>query len=101
MIVAAYMVAGSVVLILLGMLAAVGFDKGMRSRDFIVFEILVALIMLAILAAFLDRGVAQPADRRELMLISHAPLGEGVTPATTQWVQVMRSTTRGRGAGAS
>ena len=52
MIVAAYMVAGSVVLILLGMLAAVGFDKGMRSLDFIVFEILVALIMLAILAAF-------------------------------------------------
>ena len=30
----------------------VWFDKGVRSRDFIVSEILVALIMLAILAAF-------------------------------------------------
>ena len=52
MIVYAYMAAGLVVLILLVILAAVWFDKGMRSRDFIVFEILVALIMLAILAAF-------------------------------------------------
>ena len=52
MFVYAYIAAGLVVLILLVILAAVGLDKGMRSRDFFVFEILVALIMLAILAAF-------------------------------------------------
>jgi type II secretory pathway pseudopilin PulG len=52
MFVVAYIAAVLVVLILLVILAAVGFDKGMRSRDFIVFEILVALIMLAILATF-------------------------------------------------
>jgi len=52
MMVFAYIAAGLVVLLLLVILAAVGFDKGMRSRDFIVFEILVALIMLAILAVF-------------------------------------------------
>jgi hypothetical protein len=48
MFVVAYIAAGLVVLIL----AAVGFDKGMRSRDFIVLEVIVALIMLAILADF-------------------------------------------------
>jgi hypothetical protein len=52
MIVVAYMAVGLVVLILLVILAAVGFDKGMRSRDFIVLEVIVALIMLAILAVF-------------------------------------------------
>ena len=52
MIVYAYMAAGLLVLFLLVMLASVWFDKGVRSRDFIVSEILVALIMLAILAAF-------------------------------------------------
>jgi len=52
MFVVAYIAAGLVLLILLGILAVVGLDKGMRSRDFIVFEILVALIMLAILAVF-------------------------------------------------
>lgn len=52
MFVVAYIFAGLVVLMLLVILAAVGLDKGMRSRDFIVFEILVALIMLAILAVF-------------------------------------------------
>jgi hypothetical protein len=48
----AYMAAGLVVLLLLVILASVGFDKGMRSREFLVFEILVALIMLAIVAVF-------------------------------------------------
>jgi hypothetical protein len=48
----AYMAAGLVVVFLLVMLAAVGFDKGFKSRNFIVFEIVVAMIMLAILALF-------------------------------------------------
>ena len=47
MFVFAYIAAGLVVLILLVILAAVGFDKGMGSRAFIVFEVLVALIMFA------------------------------------------------------
>jgi len=52
MFVVAYIAAGLVVLILLVILASVWFDKGMRSRDFILLEVIVALIMLAILAVF-------------------------------------------------
>jgi len=69
-IVLAYLAAGLVDLFLLVILASVWFDEGTRSRDFLVSEILVALIMLAILAVFWDRGVARLADRRELLLIT-------------------------------
>ena len=57
MLVVAYIAAGLVVLILLVILASVWFDKGLRSRDFIVLEIVVALIMLAILAVFWIGGL--------------------------------------------